>query len=649
MKKILLKAKAQLVDTPVAVSDDICRSIASQAGVDSVNQADLLHIRSTLVTSGANENTDVFLKDELWKARKTPVHKPSNWDHKRTKIVGHMFSVEARTLDGELLDLESDQPAVASTGERFDGDFELIVDEVVYAFLLPEFAQEIRRRASAGELFVSMEVWFSDFDVAVWTKPGLADQESATAAATFAEAEFEVVSRKDNPDLVKALRSSNGTGRTEDGRFVGRAMKDMLFGGKGFVAVPGNPRSTIESVGGKLVNLISKSKVKGEVFEGTETFNTAQESGDGWTHVFVVRATAWDGEVFGVEIRGEVRGSSSLEQATTGFTDNILPRMSQLGQSALEAIKLPGKVENRARRKTVEQFEDENRLEYVCFLDLEPEEMEPEAEESEESSVLVSANNQEVHMSADNVKLEERLEALQTELETLRAENAELKSESAVEAAKAEAAAREKKLDDVVQAFAAAPAEISRIDEVIKGKGSADELWSAKIQWLFDTASKLTETLANQSETLKEYRTKERMEKVKALDLYSDEHLVRVEKQVAELEDQAFEDWLADKQIFADDKKEYAQKIADLEAADDGEGTEDTEGAQAEAAQQALANAKPEDKPEVTKTDESAPASAASDEGGEDVYQKLAQKLTDKSSPRLRRLSETRKKFGQSF
>lgn len=646
MKKILLRAKAQLVDAPVAVSDDICQSIASQAGVDSVNQADLLHIRSTLVTSGANENTDVFLKDELWKARKTPIHKPSNWDHKRTKIIGHMFNVEARTLDGRLLDLESDQPVIAETDEQHDGDFELIVDEVVYAFLLPEFAQEIRRRATAGELFVSMEVWFSDFDIAVWTKSGLADNDSDTVAATFADAEFEVLPRKDNEKLVASLRSSNGTGRTDDGKFIGRAMRNLLFGGKGFVAMPGNPRSTIESVGGKPVNLISKSKVKGEVFEGSETFQTAQESGDGWTHSFIVRTTIWDGEVFGVEISGEVKGSSSLEQATQGFTDNILPRISQLGQNALEALKFPGTVESIARRKTVEQFESENRLEYICFLDLEPEEMEPEPEEIQEPSVLASANNLEVHMSADNTKLEQRLEALQAEIETLRTENTELKSNSAIDAVKAEAAAREKKLDEVVQAFAAAP-EISRIDEVVNRQGSADELWSAKIQWLFDTASALTKTLADQTEALNVYRTAERMGKVKELDLYSNEHLPRVQKQIAGMSDESFDDWLTDKQVFADQKREYAEKIAALESADDGDVTEtDSEGNKAEAAEQALDEAKPEAKPEVTETDEAVPASTASDDA-DDVYSKLAQKLTDKFSPRQKRLNEKRKNFGK--
>ena len=237
--KIVLKAKAQLLEVS-DIGQEVFSTIAKFSGDESVNQEDLLHIRSVLVTTGANENKDVFTKGELWAARNTPLHKPSDWDHDRTRIIGHMYRVEARTLDGRELDLSANEPTLVG-GESYDGDFELAVDEVIYAYLLPEYAEAIREKAAAGNLFVSMEVWFHDYDYAVWKS----DDEQSVAAL---DDNIEIIARGEDKSMEQFLRTAGGSGKLEDGRHIGRALKQMVFGGKGFVSVPANPRSVIEKI-----------------------------------------------------------------------------------------------------------------------------------------------------------------------------------------------------------------------------------------------------------------------------------------------------------------------------------------------------------------------------------------------------------------
>jgi len=281
-KKIVLQARAHLID----VDDELFSTVAQIAGDELVNQEDLLHVRSVLVTTGGNENQDVFIKDELWAARKTPIHKPSDWDHNRTKIVGHMYNVVAKTLDGEELDIDADEPTTVG-GIPYDGDFELIVDEVIYAYLLPEYAEAIREKASKNELFVSMEVWFKSYDYGVWQRDDKLDATAKQHLCKLSEG-IEIIKRDENLHMERFLRTSGGDGELEDGRLIGRVLRNMIFGGKGFVGVPANPRSVIEKIGKEndtietieeevgLLQSVTASATSEEVLEVTMSAETVE-------------------------------------------------------------------------------------------------------------------------------------------------------------------------------------------------------------------------------------------------------------------------------------------------------------------------------------------------------------------------------------
>jgi len=189
---------------------------------------DLLYVRKTLVTAGINANDDVFLNDELWKARHTPILKPLNWMHNDKDIIGVMYSSQAYTLDGKRLsdDLETvDQP------------FELITEGVIYKYTFADRAEEIQRRHVEGSPFISMEAWFDDYDFAL-----------------FRQNEFDSVIKRENATafLDGQLKAKGGPGIYDDEgvqKRIARALRNIIFGGGGFVDCPANNRSVVFHIG----------------------------------------------------------------------------------------------------------------------------------------------------------------------------------------------------------------------------------------------------------------------------------------------------------------------------------------------------------------------------------------------------------------
>ncbi len=183
-------------------------------------QADLLHIECVLVTEGLNDNDDAFTHAELKQALNSPVLKPMNWQHKDDNIIGAMYAVEARDLDGNVL------------GEIGDGPIELVVQGAVWHHLphIKTTAEQIVKRIAEGDLFVSMECWFDDYDFGIYNQDG---------------SYHDLITRnKETAFLDRYLKAAGGVGRYKDRR-IGRALKGINFGGIAFVDRPANKRSFI--------------------------------------------------------------------------------------------------------------------------------------------------------------------------------------------------------------------------------------------------------------------------------------------------------------------------------------------------------------------------------------------------------------------
>jgi hypothetical protein len=227
--KTYLVSKAELVEPNSDVFRAVAASIQEKYGMDLKPQMDLLYMRSCLVSAGLkagiNDNDDIFTREEAWAARHSPVFKPFNWQHQDKDIVGVIYSVEARDLNGNVLDFSDNRVP--------DQDFDLWTEAVIFRLIHPDRANEVEARAAKNDLYVSMEAWFDDYGYGICDENGKLDK---------------IVARNEKTSFLdKHLRASGGAGLFEEKR-IGRVLRSITFGGCGLVDRPANKRSVISDV-----------------------------------------------------------------------------------------------------------------------------------------------------------------------------------------------------------------------------------------------------------------------------------------------------------------------------------------------------------------------------------------------------------------
>ena len=226
--------------SPLKVVANHKKTTASNEISASQPQQDCLYMKSVLVSTGQNKNDDVFLPEEMWKARSSPEKKPVNWEHntgyeivdspegdgKRVvadnQIIGVMDSSYPAHKDGTPINTE------AAIAEDFEipQDFDIVTEAVIWKYLFPKTAAKLINEAGANRMFVSMEAWFNSFDYRVGSKIIARNEQTAF--------------------LDRHLRSNGGDGNFE-GQKVGRVLRNITFGGVGIVANPANEDSVINS------------------------------------------------------------------------------------------------------------------------------------------------------------------------------------------------------------------------------------------------------------------------------------------------------------------------------------------------------------------------------------------------------------------
>lgn len=234
--KTTITAKAELIKPNSETFKSIASSFKAKYGFDLKPQIDLMYMRSCLVSAGVragiNENDDIFTREEAWAARHTPVLKPFNWQHVDKDIVGVIYSVEARDLNGNILDISSNKVP--------DKDFDLWTEAAIFRLIHAERAAEIENRAKSNQLFVSMEAWFDSYDY------GVCDQVNPKLNKIIARDEKTGV-------LDEHLKVLGGSGRYNDPDVgqemrIGRVLRSITYGGCGLVDNPANKRSVISDV-----------------------------------------------------------------------------------------------------------------------------------------------------------------------------------------------------------------------------------------------------------------------------------------------------------------------------------------------------------------------------------------------------------------
>jgi len=226
----LLKSTASITYASVVEPYTVAQKDAKYfKSIASFDDEDLYYVQSILVSSSWNKNDDIFDRVEVWQARHTPEHKPTNLEHDESTIIGHIVSNWPITEDGILID---ENTPIENLPEKYH----ILTGSVIYkGFSTPDLrdrALKLIGEIENGTKYVSMECFFKGFDY------GILDKSNGT---------YNILNRNDNTAyLTKYLRAYGGVGEHENFK-IGRVLRNITFTGKGFVDRPANEDSIIFS------------------------------------------------------------------------------------------------------------------------------------------------------------------------------------------------------------------------------------------------------------------------------------------------------------------------------------------------------------------------------------------------------------------
>ena len=226
----VLSAKSSIVYASLAEKSDnssINTTSINNKAFAGIEDSDLYYTQSILVTTSWNKNDDIFDPVEVWAAKSTPTHKPTNLEHDENSIVGHITSNWPIDEEGQIIDdqtLTEDLPA----------KFHILTGSVIYTGYtepeLKERAQALISEIESGNKYVSMECFFKGFDYGLINK---------------STGKYNILPRNEETAfLTQHLRAYGGLGEHQNYK-IGRVLRQITFSGKGFVNKPANPESII--------------------------------------------------------------------------------------------------------------------------------------------------------------------------------------------------------------------------------------------------------------------------------------------------------------------------------------------------------------------------------------------------------------------
>jgi len=222
-----IKASASFTYATAAESVDSTTKRKEIKAIAGVEDKDLYYTQSILVSTDWNKNDDIFDPREVWVAKDTPEHKPTNIEHKESQIVGHIVANWPMTEEGVIID--KDTPT-----DNLPSKYHVLTASVIYkGFTEPELRERTEKlieEIENGTKYVSMECFFNGFDYGL---------------QNLSTGELKLLPREEaTAYLTKHLRAYGGTGEFENHK-IGRVLRNITFSGKGFVDKPANPESVI--------------------------------------------------------------------------------------------------------------------------------------------------------------------------------------------------------------------------------------------------------------------------------------------------------------------------------------------------------------------------------------------------------------------
>ena len=182
------------------------------------------------VVNKFNRNHDGISTDTALAVKDYFVHKPTNIEHKKQRIVGHIVSAGFSGYgNNELLSPEE----LKGTSDPFN----ISLGAVVYRMVDRRFAELLNKSVDPdspmhNQVSASWEIGFNDYQIAVGSE-------------NLSEAEI-VTDEKQIEELSQYLKASDGRGEMDDGTIVRRLVVGNVYPlGIGFTA---NPAADVEGV-----------------------------------------------------------------------------------------------------------------------------------------------------------------------------------------------------------------------------------------------------------------------------------------------------------------------------------------------------------------------------------------------------------------
>lgn len=207
---------------------------------DGDKQPDLMYFSAIFVSSGENLNHAFFLTSELVLAEGTICNKALDVEHKEDEIIGHIYERAFIDKDGNPLSLNDLNSKSAEDLDRLG--VHVVIAGILYKSRFPNVAEEV----SSGEWKVSMEAYFTDFDIKV-----------GNVIMSRKEAEALGIS-SDEKTLLGRLAKVIKDGKEIASGTLTRVLRGIVFSGCGIVKNPANPPSLV------LETAKSKKLVTGE-------------------------------------------------------------------------------------------------------------------------------------------------------------------------------------------------------------------------------------------------------------------------------------------------------------------------------------------------------------------------------------------------
>lgn len=212
-----------------------------------------------LVSTLMNGNDDIFIPEETWAARFTPIGTPFNNKHEKKTIIGH-------TYDSYIL-AENKKTVIDIKSTEIPDFFHIANKFALYDKIFPALAEDISKKGPEHRLFVSMEATIENFDFGLIS----------------ADDTLKIVKRNNETAfLTKYLRVFGGEG-VYNGERLGRVLRGIVFSGMGNVDSPANPDSEYLVIKGKIMATEVKDMTKeleqksAELTVANETVKTLTE------------------------------------------------------------------------------------------------------------------------------------------------------------------------------------------------------------------------------------------------------------------------------------------------------------------------------------------------------------------------------------